>query len=184
MIQALSDVEETVVSKVLAVLTSLCELGLFQKMRIWELMSATLEFLYHLDISFASRDGTSRTDATLIAHLGIAFRRDNGAGGVSGPHILHLLFGRRQDRQSMGYCAAGAGSQGFPIERSHTSSPSPSGQDTTLSTSSLTILAIIVGTELGGHQSGRRTEASEFASEGDLQSPAFWKGFMINGSED
>ncbi|KAJ6613557.1 hypothetical protein B0H10DRAFT_2047665 [Mycena sp. CBHHK59/15] len=47
MIQALSDVEETVVAKVLASLTSLCELGLFQKMRIWELMSATLGFLYH-----------------------------------------------------------------------------------------------------------------------------------------
>jgi phosphoinositide-3-kinase regulatory subunit 4 len=41
------DVEETVVAKVLAALTSLCELGLFQKMRIWELMSATLGFLYH-----------------------------------------------------------------------------------------------------------------------------------------
>lgn len=41
------DVEETVVAKVLTALTSLCELGLFQKMRIWELMSATLGFLYH-----------------------------------------------------------------------------------------------------------------------------------------
>ncbi|TFL03877.1 hypothetical protein BDV98DRAFT_525538, partial [Pterulicium gracile] len=47
MIQALSDVEETVVAQVLVALTSLCELGLFQKMRIWELMSATLCFLYH-----------------------------------------------------------------------------------------------------------------------------------------
>jgi hypothetical protein len=43
----LPDVEETVVAKVLTALTSLCELGLFQKMRIWELMSATLGFLYH-----------------------------------------------------------------------------------------------------------------------------------------
>ncbi|TCD61372.1 Serine/threonine-protein kinase [Steccherinum ochraceum] len=50
MIQALSDVEETVVAKVLSSLTSLCELGLFQKMRIWELMSATLGFLYHPNI--------------------------------------------------------------------------------------------------------------------------------------
>ncbi|KAI0753275.1 hypothetical protein C8Q80DRAFT_1096117 [Daedaleopsis nitida] len=50
MIQALSDVEETVVAKVLASLTNLCELGLFQKMRIWELMSATLGFLYHPNI--------------------------------------------------------------------------------------------------------------------------------------
>ncbi|KAF9530534.1 hypothetical protein CPB83DRAFT_905184 [Crepidotus variabilis] len=50
MAQALSDVEESVVAKVLAALTSLCELGLFQKMRIWELMSATLGFLYHPNI--------------------------------------------------------------------------------------------------------------------------------------
>lgn len=42
--------EESVVAKVLAALTSLCELGLFQKMRIWELMSATLGFLYHPNI--------------------------------------------------------------------------------------------------------------------------------------
>ena len=46
----LADVEETVVAKVLASLTNLCELGLFQKMRIWELMSATLGFLYHPNI--------------------------------------------------------------------------------------------------------------------------------------
>jgi phosphoinositide-3-kinase, regulatory subunit 4 len=39
-----------VVGKVLATLTSLCELGLFQKMRIWELMSATLGFLYHPNV--------------------------------------------------------------------------------------------------------------------------------------
>ncbi|KAF4612681.1 hypothetical protein D9613_011717 [Agrocybe pediades] len=50
MVQALSDVEESVVAKVLVALTSLCELGLFQKMRIWELMSATLGFLYHPNI--------------------------------------------------------------------------------------------------------------------------------------
>ena len=45
-----ADVEETVVARVLAALTSLCELGLFQKMRIWELMSATLGFLYHPNV--------------------------------------------------------------------------------------------------------------------------------------
>ena len=45
-----TDVEESVVARVLASLTSLCELGLFQKMRIWELMSATLGFLYHPNI--------------------------------------------------------------------------------------------------------------------------------------
>ncbi|OAX43719.1 ARM repeat-containing protein [Rhizopogon vinicolor AM-OR11-026] len=50
MVQALSDVEESVVARVLTALTSLCELGLFQKMRIWELMSATLAFFYHPNV--------------------------------------------------------------------------------------------------------------------------------------
>ena len=45
-----TDVEEAVVARVLGALTSLCELGLFQKMRIWELMSATLGFLYHPNV--------------------------------------------------------------------------------------------------------------------------------------
>ena len=41
------DVEESVVTKVLQSLTALSELGLFQKTRIWELMNATIGFLYH-----------------------------------------------------------------------------------------------------------------------------------------
>lgn len=44
------DVEETVVAKVLSSLTSLAELGLFQKLRIWELMSAATGFLYHPNV--------------------------------------------------------------------------------------------------------------------------------------
>ncbi|KAH8119146.1 hypothetical protein DFH11DRAFT_1838620 [Phellopilus nigrolimitatus] len=47
MTQALSDAEETNVSKVLSTLTTLSELGLFHKMRLWELMSSTLPLLYH-----------------------------------------------------------------------------------------------------------------------------------------
>ncbi|KAG8906368.1 Serine/threonine-protein kinase [Tulasnella sp. 403] len=50
MIQALSDTEEAVVAKVLSALTSLSDLSLFQKMRMWELMSATVGFLYHPNI--------------------------------------------------------------------------------------------------------------------------------------
>ena len=45
-----ADVEESVVAKVLGALTSLCDIGLFQKMRLWELMSATLGFLYHPNV--------------------------------------------------------------------------------------------------------------------------------------
>ncbi|KAF8065194.1 hypothetical protein FPV67DRAFT_1501752 [Lyophyllum atratum] len=67
MIQALSDVEETVVAKVLATLTSLCELGLFQKMRIWELMSATLGFLYHPNVWI--REGAAAFIASAAHHL-------------------------------------------------------------------------------------------------------------------
>ncbi|KAJ7672606.1 hypothetical protein DFH06DRAFT_96923 [Mycena polygramma] len=67
MIQALSDVEETVVAKVLASLTSLCELGLFQKMRIWELMSATLGFLYHPNMWI--RQGAAAFIVSAASHL-------------------------------------------------------------------------------------------------------------------
>ncbi|KZT22328.1 WD40 repeat-like protein [Neolentinus lepideus HHB14362 ss-1] len=67
MIQALSDVEETVVAKVIASLTSLCELGLFQKMRIWELMSATLCFLYHPNSWI--RQGAAAFIASAAKHL-------------------------------------------------------------------------------------------------------------------
>ncbi|KDQ50203.1 hypothetical protein JAAARDRAFT_165024 [Jaapia argillacea MUCL 33604] len=67
MIQALSDVEETVVAKVLASLTSLCELGLFARMRIWELMSATLGFLYHPNIWI--RQGAAAFIASAAKHL-------------------------------------------------------------------------------------------------------------------
>ena len=56
------DVEESVVARVLAALTSLCELGLFQKMRIWELMSANLGFLYHPNSWI--RQGTSSISMT------------------------------------------------------------------------------------------------------------------------
>ncbi|KAH9474804.1 Phosphoinositide 3-kinase regulatory subunit 4 [Psilocybe cubensis] len=67
MVQALSDVEESVVAKVLAALTSLCELGLFQKMRIWELMSATLGFLYHPNIWI--RQGAAAFITSAAQHL-------------------------------------------------------------------------------------------------------------------
>lgn len=61
------DVEETVVTKVLASLTSLCTLGLFQKMRIWELMSATLGFLYHPNVWV--RQGAASFIASAAKHL-------------------------------------------------------------------------------------------------------------------
>ena len=63
----LIDVEETVVAKVLASLTNLCELRLLQKMRIWELMSATLGFLYHPNIWI--RQGGSHTCPGHISRL-------------------------------------------------------------------------------------------------------------------
>ena len=42
-----TDAEETNVAKVLSSLTTLSELGLFHKMRLWELMSSTLPLMYH-----------------------------------------------------------------------------------------------------------------------------------------
>jgi hypothetical protein len=45
-----TDSEESVVAKVLGSLRTLAELGLFPRMRVWELMSATLALLYHPNI--------------------------------------------------------------------------------------------------------------------------------------
>ncbi|KII91699.1 hypothetical protein PLICRDRAFT_51832 [Plicaturopsis crispa FD-325 SS-3] len=84
MIQALSDVEETVVAKVLAALTSLCELGLFQKMRIWELMSATLGFLYHPNVWI--RQGAAAFIAAAAKHL-----PSSDVWCILYPSLRHLL---------------------------------------------------------------------------------------------
>ncbi|KAF9426647.1 Serine/threonine-protein kinase, partial [Podila epigama] len=47
MVQALTDSEEFVVEKVLKSLSSLCDLGLFQKMVIWDLVSVVAPLLCH-----------------------------------------------------------------------------------------------------------------------------------------
>ncbi|CAG8782882.1 15976_t:CDS:2, partial [Acaulospora colombiana] len=47
MIQSLSDSEEFVVEKVLNSLTSLAELGLFQKMKLWELVAIVTPLMCH-----------------------------------------------------------------------------------------------------------------------------------------
>ncbi|KAF5339043.1 hypothetical protein D9758_014111 [Tetrapyrgos nigripes] len=84
MVQALSDVEESVVARVLTALTSLCELGLFQKMRIWELMSSTLGFLYHPNIWI--RQGAAAFIASAAKHLPPS---DNWC--ILYPSLRHLL---------------------------------------------------------------------------------------------
>ncbi|KAH7928336.1 ARM repeat-containing protein [Leucogyrophana mollusca] len=84
MIQALSDVEETVVARVLAALTSLCELGLFQKMRIWELMSATLGFFYHPNVWI--RQGAAAFIASAAKHLPLS-----DVWCILYPSLRHLL---------------------------------------------------------------------------------------------
>ncbi|KAN0103594.1 ARM repeat-containing protein [Russula decolorans] len=84
MIQALSDVEESVVARVLAALTSLCELGLFQKMRIWELMSANLGFLYHPNSWI--RQGATAFIASAAQHL-----PSSDVWGILYPSLRHFL---------------------------------------------------------------------------------------------
>ncbi|THU97645.1 ARM repeat-containing protein [Dendrothele bispora CBS 962.96] len=84
MVQALSDTEESVVARVLAALTSLCELGLFQKMRIWELMSATLGFLYHPNIWI--RQGAAAFIASAAKHL-----PDSDVWCILYPSLRHFL---------------------------------------------------------------------------------------------
>jgi phosphoinositide-3-kinase regulatory subunit 4 len=61
-----TDVEEFVVAKVLSALTSLADLGLFQKLRAWELMSAATGFLYHPNIWI--RQGVSSFCENTIRH--------------------------------------------------------------------------------------------------------------------
>lgn len=79
-----ADVEETVVTKVLAALTSLCTLGLFQKMRVWELMSATLGFLYHPNVWIRQgspfRSLMYRYILTLFSSRGCCFHCFGGKG--------------------------------------------------------------------------------------------------------
>ncbi|KAI0267262.1 hypothetical protein BC834DRAFT_870444 [Gloeopeniophorella convolvens] len=84
MIQALSDVEESVVARVLNALTSLCELGLFQKMRIWELMSANLGFLYHPNVWI--RQGAIAFIASAAKHL-----PPSDVWGILYPSLRHFL---------------------------------------------------------------------------------------------
>jgi phosphoinositide-3-kinase regulatory subunit 4 len=62
----MKDSEETVVAKVLQALTELSELRLFQKMRIWELMSAVLGFLYHPNVWI--RQGESQQNPQVGSH--------------------------------------------------------------------------------------------------------------------
>ncbi|KAG6334162.1 hypothetical protein ID866_4928 [Astraeus odoratus] len=84
MVQALSDVEESVVARVLSALTSLCELGLFQKMRIWELLSATLSFFYHPNMWI--RHGAAAFVASAAKHL-----QPTDVWCILYPSLRHLL---------------------------------------------------------------------------------------------
>ena len=103
-----ADVEESVVARVLSALTSLCELGLFQKMRIWELMSATLCFFYHPNVWI--RQGLSFSN--LAFHADVLVSRGglvHCLGSQASPaerRVVHpvplftpsIVFGREGDR--------------------------------------------------------------------------------------
>ncbi|KAJ3737784.1 hypothetical protein DFJ43DRAFT_25959 [Lentinula guzmanii] len=75
----LSDVEETVVAKVLAALTSICKLGLFQNIHARELMSATLGTLYHPNIWV-------QEGAAAVKHLS-----SSNVWRIPYPSLLHFL---------------------------------------------------------------------------------------------
>ncbi|KAI6038614.1 hypothetical protein EDC04DRAFT_2896147 [Pisolithus marmoratus] len=96
MVQALSDVEESVVARVLSALTSLCELGLFQKMRIWELLSATLSFFYHPNVWV--RQGAAAFVASAAKRL-----QPSDVWCILYPSLCHLLRSdvRDIDEQSL-----------------------------------------------------------------------------------
>ncbi|KAG1795617.1 uncharacterized protein HD556DRAFT_1471709 [Suillus plorans] len=72
------------VARVLAALTSLCELGLFQKIRIWELMSTALPFFYH------SNDWIRQGAASLIAAV-VKCLPQSDVWCIIYPSLRHLL---------------------------------------------------------------------------------------------
>lgn len=82
------------VAKVLAALTSLCELGLFQKMRIWELMSATLGFLYHPNIWIRQgrKPETFTVELTRIILLGAAAFMSSAAKHLPRSDVWCILY--------------------------------------------------------------------------------------------
>ncbi|CEI91815.1 hypothetical protein RMCBS344292_06093 [Rhizopus microsporus] len=67
MIQALTDPEEFVVEKVLNSLTSLADLGLFPKMKIWEIVGIVWPLMCHPNIWI--RDGSVGFISSAIKHL-------------------------------------------------------------------------------------------------------------------
>ncbi|KZP10600.1 hypothetical protein FIBSPDRAFT_202764 [Athelia psychrophila] len=82
-------------------------------MRIWELMSATLGFLYHPNIRFASRDGTRRTEATLNAHL--RSHSDAITGLAVSPDHMSFVFSSDDDK-TCGWSGMSPVSRGTPVK--------------------------------------------------------------------
>lgn len=67
MIQALTDPEEFVVEKVLNSLASLADLGLFPKMKLWEIVSIVWPLICHPNVWV--RDGSIGFISSAIKHL-------------------------------------------------------------------------------------------------------------------
>jgi phosphoinositide-3-kinase regulatory subunit 4 len=67
MIQALTDAEEFVVEKVLNSLTSLADLGLFKKMKLWELIGIIWPLLCHPNVWI--KDGAIGFISSTVKHL-------------------------------------------------------------------------------------------------------------------
>lgn len=67
MIQALTDSEEFVVEKVLNSLASLADLGLFPKMKLWEIVSIVWPLMCHPNVWV--RDGSVGFISSAIKHL-------------------------------------------------------------------------------------------------------------------
>ena len=72
MIQALTDLEEFVVERVLSSFASLAELGLFQRSKIWEMVNITARFLAHPN--FWIREGAVHFVVASTRHVSIADR--------------------------------------------------------------------------------------------------------------
>ena len=127
---------------------------------VWDIEKCSLVETFLMKTAFTSREVVEQSQEV--------------AGVDAEPNPAAAITALVRARQS-------GGSTGAYTKRTHPTSSNIT-QDDVLPAPSLTVRAIVVGPEFGGHQSGHRSEANEFSTEFNTRS--LGRGFMITGSED
>ncbi|KZP16191.1 hypothetical protein FIBSPDRAFT_895236 [Athelia psychrophila] len=195
MIQALPDVEEMIVFKVLETLTSLCELGLLQRIPPKSVFARELPHSpqHPQNISPPARCGPARlTLPSAFDPPGNATRfwpfiRPHPPAKRR-PSELRLPRWNKTHRSNAhrsSWIALGR-VEAWDIEEPtldiHTLAPIPNLVVKRLRPRRILIRTLTHRTEFNGHRSGHGAEARQFGSESNPQSRAFEKGFMISES--